>query len=323
MAETIRSFPIPAYPDIGTSREKTETQTVKKTHTGLRNAALTTLGVLMGLDAAGAAATELTDRDSFLRNPEQAWHQQTVDDAMNPLGWIENMQTPDIPPTFDNKADKQMVSLGVNTESVAIDDLPAILNNGAKPLEKGKFADESILFPVKININEPIGVETSYVYGVWNPLENKIDTLPVGKQITIPKAGTEIIVPIKDAEIFKFEVEGKDFTVGIALQYFGVDGTRYVLRIPFKYIGQIELMDSIINAPAINPRDLIDYKPIAQKGKGLSLPPGTPILKTAVDNAVVEFSLSIYSENYEHGTSYTFSFLNNQTNQMLCLPDQE
>ncbi|MBN2239069.1 MAG: hypothetical protein JW712_04795 [Dehalococcoidales bacterium] len=226
---------------------------------------------------------------------------------------------------YDNNADVQYVSIGVNTESISTNNLASILNNGTKPLEKGKFADESILFPVKINTDEPIKIETDYAPNVLNPFTNEVDTIPAGKLITIPKAKTEIFIPIKDAEIFVFELERIDHPIGLGLQYFGPDGTRYVLRIPFEYREGFELMDTIKNAPRINARDLVDYNQNVQKGQGLSLPPGTTILKTTKNNLILEIDLDVYSSNFLHGkANCNYSFLeDDQTNKILCLPTQE
>ena len=239
-------------------------------------------------------------------------------------------RTVDIPPTYDNKADKQYVSLGANTKIVTTDDLPTILDNGTKPLAENSFINESMIFPVKVSPGEQIEVETSYVEGIFNPvMGGELDRLPVGKILTIPKSETAIMVSLENAEIFQFTPyidsnTGKSYFNGIALQYFGPDGTRYVLRVISDYIDQFVPLDTLKNVPVVSPLDLIHYNPNAQKGKGLSLPPGTSILKTIASNARIEFDLDSYSPNYLFPrTSYNFSFKNSQDNKIFVVASSD
>ena len=234
---------------------------------------------------------------------------------------INNVNT-----TFDNKANNQNVLLGTNTESVTANELPSLLENTTKPLEKGSFADETILFPIKVSEGEKIGVQTYFGQGVWNPIAEKSDLLPVGRILTIPKSGTEIIVPQEGVEMFQmFEiVDGESYFRGIALQYFGQDGTRFVLRIvePGNFGQSIQLtIASTIDAPKVEPIDIKKYNLVAQKGKGLAVDAGKAIAKTISNNARVEFDLDIYSSSYSaHPTSYNFSFLtNDQNNKISCV----
>lgn len=83
-------------------KAKSAEKTHKKMPKALRKAIFWTGAGLIALEGTAAAATELTDGDSFRNNPAQTWGQQAGDDILHPFDWIKNISS--VPDTFVNKA---------------------------------------------------------------------------------------------------------------------------------------------------------------------------------------------------------------------------
>lgn len=226
-----------------------------------------------------------------------------------------------ISPTYDNHKDTQFVQGGVNTAPKTDMSLPT--EDAIKPIEKGSFANETLGFPVKVKDGQKIKVETKVVKGVWNPVTEQHDEIgiPVGKILTIQDQGSEIIasIPADGLEVFKLSLPGENEFRAIAIQFFGPDGTRFVLKATAIDFGQMVTTDAIRNAPTVEPIDLIKNNPNVAKGKGTTVKTDDSILTTSVENAIIEFGLDIYSNKYARGTSYDFSF-QTEGNKVLVTP---
>lgn len=227
-------------------------------------------------------------------------------------------RTIDVPPSFDNKADEQIIKVGANTVTVSQDQLPNLMKDSIKPVVKGEYPDISLLLPVKLNSNQSV-TESTYYLDVYNWMTggNKTEHMALGKEFIIPNKGTEIIVPIEDAEIFqltprKLNSDLQPFFSGILIRFKGPDKTPYELL--------ITAQKSLMPMEILNQAPLIGENGFYVAGfnqnpelKGLPLPAGTSIIKTSQDNAHVYFALGtsaskISNLNVDSASGIGFNF---------------
>ena len=234
-----------------------------------------------------------------------------------------------IPTHFDNNADHQLLQAGINANPIASTELNTALKDSIKPLEEKSFPQVEMLLPVQLNPNERVEISKFWVRSAFNPIAEKTDNLVFGKEITIPKKGDKIIVPVENAEIFQispYVVDGQSYFNGVLIRFKGPDNMVYELAIKSSNeVTDLGAMDVIKNAPTIG--DDEGYSgPIMHKDtinlKGLALPPGTPILISSKDNAVIRFHLAAYSPTYPKGLPSGFNLIQDKQDpaKIIYLP---
>lgn len=237
--------------------------------------------------------------DSLVRGVSDHWKSLT---GQKPIG--QELNKP-ILPTYDNKADKQTVQAGINAIPVTKEELPALLKDSIKPVEKGKFPDVTILLPLKLGDGERANISTDWVKYAFNPVhpESK-EPVAYGKKITIAQKGTEIIVPVENAVVVfgARTIGSKDYVEAFGVTFYGPDGTKYSLA----------LMHSQ-DLRKLQPTDLIKNA-LAEGKDRLPLPIGTSIAVTADDNVELEASLFAYPAGYSKSVPCDFSLVEKEEN---------
>lgn len=231
-----------------------------------------------------------------------------------------------VPPTFDsNKTEiPQYVQLGTNTTSIENDQqLKQLLRDSIKPFENIQTPNVSILFPVELDGNQPIGVTTHVDYSK-NPTTGEKEASFINKWIDIKQKNSKIIIPVEGAEIFQLPpwVASKSglplksntpHFQGVQIKFPGENGKPYILRIDTWYSSYaseqpvedvFKLMDIAKNAPIWN-----DNVTLQQELAGLSLPIKTPIIETLADN--LNLTLSIWEPQTRQGFPPTMTITNN------------
>jgi len=276
----------------------------------VKNVVLSTIGVLMAADAAGATATELTDKKPFFHDPQEGIVQKAGYDLLHPLGWIGNIKTPPqeiiVSPTYDNNADKQGVQAGINATPVSEQELPALLKDAIKPVEPNKFPKPKILLPFKLTDGETLDIETYFTksYNDINP-ELTGEPLASGKNFMISKKGTEIIVPVEGASVSVGTdiMQNKSYVTSYVIIFDGPDGTKYNLVITTpEDVRQISPSDLIKNAVADNNGAIADATV------------GTTIATTSSDNVKVNIRLFAYTANHKDGLPCNFDLVEKNEN---------
>lgn len=241
---------------------------------------------------AAIALTLLTGGGAAAYGTLPAFH-EGVNNTLNKIG-LNLGETP-VSPIYDSNVDFQPIQAGINAISISEVGLPPLFENSIKPLEKDKLPDVTILLPVKLSRGQRIDVATNWVDGAWNPIKQKPDRMAYGRKISIGKSGTQIVVPVEKAQVFKIEprvIEGKTYFAGAILRFYGPDGTKFDLGISSpEDIRQIIPIDILENAPTTDSKG----NPI---GDGIVISGGTPIIRTDRDNAEVTFTLFAYSSLY-------------------------
>lgn len=213
-----------------------------------------------------------------------------------------------VPPTFDSSKTEipQYVQLGTNTASIENDQqLKQLLNDSMKPFENIQIPNVSILFPVQMDGNQPVGV-TSYIDYSKNPTTGEKEASYSGKRIFNLRKGQKVIVPVESAEIFQLPpwVASKSglplksnmpHFQGIKIKFPGENGKFYILDIytwdnsyaseqPIEDVFQ--LMNIAKKAPIWN-----DNITLQQGLAGLSLPIKTPVIEALADNLSLTVSI--------------------------------
>ena len=254
---------------------------------------------------------------------------QAVDSAfLDHLKGFFNKEVP-VTSTFDNNADFQVAQAGINANPIASTELNSALKDSIKPLEEKSYPQVEMLLPVQLSPNERVEVSKIWVRSAFNLITEKTDNLVFGRKITIPKEGTKIIMPVENAEIFQispYVVDGQSYFSGVVIRFKGPDDTIYELAVETENeVTDLGAMDIIKNAPTIG-KDGKYIGPIMHKDtinlKGLTLPPGTPILISNKDNVVIRFDLSAYSPTYPKGLPSNFNLIQDkqENGKILYIP---
>lgn len=201
--------------------------------------------------------------------------------------------------TFDNKADGQIIQAGINAVPISEEELPSLLKDTIKPVEKGKFPEPTIFLPMKLKDGEKVDIRTYWVKNAYNPInpESK-DPIAYGKIFTIAKKGTEIIVPVEGAKVSlgTTVVQDKRYVSSYGISFYGPDGTKYSLALMTPEDMRL-----------LKPTDLINNV-IAAGNRILDLPTGTPIATTSADNVEMRAVLFAYPPDTKDKESISCNF---------------
>lgn len=240
---------------------------------------------------------------------------------------------PLVPITYDNRADNQIAKVGVNMQPIKEEELPKLFQNAVKPLEKDSFSHMSMLFPVRLKDNEQVQVSTIYAPRL-NPFTLKVERLADGKELTIPRKGSEIIMPalVDRAEVFQISPyqrspDSPKYFVGLIVKFIGPDGIPYylIIKSPDDDLRQLQPTDIVKNAPIVGKKgNYITALKDMEDAKGMDLPVGTPILKTDRDNAKADFLLIAVRNEFPPNIITYFDFAvtqeTSEKSQALFLP---
>jgi hypothetical protein len=199
-------------------------------------------------------------------------------------------------PSFDNLAESQIVTFGINTESISENQLQGLMEDNIKPVVKGQYPNISALFPIKLTTKQNIKEYTRYdTVGNWMNNGN-LESVPMGKILVVPHKGTEMIMPFENAQLYQIapyeDPSLRQYFPGAVLRFKGPDGT------PFEM--------TIVGWKSTEPTYLLRQAPMLGKDgfygpgwnqdpdlKGLSVPLGDTILMTSSDNAHLFFELGV------------------------------
>lgn len=211
-----------------------------------------------------------------------------------------------------------------NGITVSQEELSTLLQDAVRPPnEKTKTADISLLFPIKGPVNQNILVENIAYCSTSGRIGWE-------RTFTIPTKGSEIIVPVDGAEVFRATpriVDGKSYFTGILIRFTGPDNTEYELVV--RPTGGVQSLsfDSILpalqDAPEIGVNGLFSpFDPKFQDIKGKSLSAGTSVLKTINNNAGLSFSLRVNKNGTLFPTSSSFDFLQQQQKNIFLFSEK-
>lgn len=295
------TIPKPIFPEEPEKQKKGIGKKIK--------AGLVVLAGLAVLEGAGAVATQLINNQPMsveTIKTDLAWPWNLGKSAIADISDLfrKKEAVVVVSPTPDNKTARQTVQAGVNLNPTSIKEAPSLIE--IKPVEKGKFPDVTILLPLKLKAGEKVGIRTNWIRNAFNPVnpESKED-VAYGKIITIAQKGTEIIVPVANAEVgIGTKTVGTETNMSsLSVIFYGPDGTKYSLAIMLN--GQ--------DIRRLQPTDLIK-KTLSEGKNRLPLPLGTSIATTAVDNLEVEFSLFTYPVGYSESVPCDFSLAEKEEN---------
>ena len=261
---------------------------------GLRN-------TILGVTGAGILAFEGGGMVYDLAKNNEPINAQTLKvDAEHPYNIGRSFLTEIVPSTYDNNADQQTVKVGTNTIFVSEDQLPDLMKDSIKPVIKGQFPDVSTLFLAKVTGQQDIEVSTYRSQGV-NWITNEGGVMERGKTLKIPEIGTQIIIPVEGAEVFKFHdfQDGADpsrlDSDGIVIKFMGPDQTPYELFCYSTNPRDIAYLPTLDNAPFTGADSgyggYFIGSSLFSDAKGKPLPIGTSIFKTNKKDAQIYFML--------------------------------
>jgi hypothetical protein len=208
---------------------------------------------------------------------------------------------------YDSDLKEQIIESGINTEPVSSDELYSLLAESINPLKTGSPCSlKSILLPVIPVEGQKITIDTEYL------AIGGIET-PIHKITIIQNKGTEIIVPVEKAELFRINDILTECFKGVVLKFSGSQEERYTLYVVTDHLDKLELTDFSKDAPV---ETLISIK--NNTTKGLPVTAGTSILKTNSTNVPVIFIMYVTLSSNMYNCVISF-LTNEQDNKILCL----
>lgn len=300
-------------------RQVPPTPSKPKKHLSIKAKVASTVGALLALGSIGLGIKHHVEYDvpdtaagivEDITTLPQEW-ELSIRQGVDAISNIGRKEMP-VSPTFDNKADKQSIQTGINAFPVSQEELQALIKDTIKPLEKDKFPDVAILLPIKLKDNQRVDMSTNWVNQAWNHISQKPDRLAYGKKIIVAQKGTEIIVPVENAQLSISETtvrgrEGK-YVDSFVIIFNGPDGTRYNLVFASPQdIRQLQPTETIRNV-------------LANGINNLPLPIGAPIAITDSNNVEMQVSLFAYPTGYPEnklGIPSNYSFIEKEQNGKL------
>lgn len=205
---------------------------------------------------------------------------------------------PIVPEAFDKKADAIVIKAGVNAVPISEDEFVSLSKDAIKPLETGKFPEASIISPIKLSEGQSVDVETYWVDGAWNPIDQKSDRLAYGKTFKIAKKGTEII-PSKTGRISisTRSINGQQYLDSLSSSFKGPDDIRY--NVAFTWDKDVR---------QLRPTEIIEQA--LKDGKNsIDLSATTTIAITDRDDVELNVSMFAYSPEYPKGLPVPFTLI--------------
>jgi hypothetical protein len=213
-----------------------------------------------------------------------------------------------VSPNYNNSDDSaQIIQAGVNTAPISAEELPSLLGDTILPVVKGEFPKPTILLPFKLTPDEKIGIITYWTksYNPINP-ESSGEPLASGKNFTISKKGTEIIVPVEGASISTGTdiIQNKSYVTSYVIIFNGPDGTEYNL-----------VITTSEDVRQLSPTDLIKNAVASNNGTIADIAAGTTIATTSDDNIKIQIRLFVYPpNNYKDGLPCGFDLIEKNEN---------
>jgi hypothetical protein len=217
--------------------------------------------------------------------------------AVNHANGNDGTPLDQLPATFEFSVAKSIFQATTNGIPVSQDQLPDILKDSP---------GNEILFPIKNPGDQKISVETIVggAKGGGGPIipagETEFSTL-WRKILTIPNKGSEIIVPVEGAQVFREKPyqdrndPSKSYFLTAVIRFNNSDGIPYEIKITANDIRDFNSPDSLAQVLKDAP-ELPDGPDYFKMEGGKPLPAGTHILTTAIDNAKVTVTVSKMTE---------------------------
>lgn len=208
-----------------------------------------------------------------------------------------------VPLNFDNGADSQTVTFGKNT--IEASQLSGLAT--AEPVVKGQLPKVTVLWPLKM-ANGQTAEESVYEAPRANWMTGKPEnSMPIGKILKISSEGTEIIVPVEGAEVFKFydaPIERGGSTLGFygfMIKFSGLDGTQYELLFENYSPGGLKALPALNNAPFLGDAKgaFASYfagTTLMSGEKGLPISIGTPLAITSQGNTEIRVVSAVLAD---------------------------
>ena len=248
-----------------------------------------------------------------------------------------------LPGSFRITVSEAIFQATSNGTPVSQDQLSSILKDSIKPFDKEtKTADVAILFPVENPADQKFTIQT-IASGAKSWTVPKDESTPVlegfstswSKTITIPKAGSYIIIPVDGAKVFRTELKErtagdllgtKEYFITVVSLFKGPDGTLYGLTMDDEEDGRGFSPDSILPALQDAPQVRDDSRfyttgdPNDIDFNGKPLLPGTRVIRTAKDNARITLTLVTFARTQNGSLAKSnFTFVNHN-GKALNLP---
>lgn len=241
---------------------------------------------------------------------------------------LSNKLKQPIPTTFDNTADDQLVEAGINMEPATAIDLallPDSITTASNPIDSNGFLalpKLTVLIPFLLNDGDRISISKTYTTWTAGVAGKEIGITAAAVKLIVPLENTEIIPGIIDPkavliELFKLPIHGNETFAGAIINVTRNDGIKYEVGFsardfdqPLNTLIPLPILD---NAPTWNNNQNI---------KGLPISGTTPIMKTGITNALIEYGGSRINPSYDF-TDTGFSsiqFSANSNGKALYLP---
>lgn len=220
--------------------------------------------------------------------------QERVDELMGKSVPVTN--------SFDSGVEKQKIKAGTNTVPVSEDELPTLFEKASKT------DGVEILFPVKLSPQAIVNYEATN--DQFAPI---VEGKPEDLRLIIPQKGTEIIVPVENAQLYLGEPLAISWTesyfTGIRLKWTGKDGKIYVMGLGWGSpdVRAVKLMEISKDAPIVQGGK--DYWKNIVNSQGLPLTGGMSILTTEFDYAKVGMNVTEVSRDGSQRKLVPFSFM--------------
>ena len=306
----------------GIIKEREKGKQTKKPGLGGR-IALAGLALLGTTEAVGAIHHEMN-------NGLPASVSTVAEDVALPYHLIESKfeKPPTIPATFDSKADKTVIGVGVNMEPATSEDLAKITDNIAPSEDPAisRLPQISFLCPFLLKDGDWIKMTRTYRTSWGSSISG--DRFSLGIDYVVPNKGTEIIPGIIDPKAVSIEVfklpsdilNGKAYFGGVIIIVTRQDGFRYTENFKsdedVRGLVPLPILD---NAPTCGDT----MKDVLSK-KGLLITGKTPIMKTGISDAAISSGGLRVSPNWsDEDSCYSASNLFVSSNgKVLYLPAQ-
>lgn len=189
-------------------------------------------------------------------------------------------KTPAIPESYNPNAEYGIAKGGWNTVSVSEDKLSSLLRNAVKSSPDGSTIFY-LLLPAKLGSGERA------IYHIGSG----------GTTLTLPEKGTEIVLPVVEAEVFRrplWYVEGVPYFNGFFVRFNAPDGTPFEMTIySQRDARELVLADIVENAPIIEERSVqlggnrSTIERIFPQNGGIRVKGGEVIASTGLDYAEI------------------------------------
>jgi len=238
-----------------------------------------------------------------------------------------------IPSTFDNNAETNIVGAGINAAPATKEDMNSVGNIVSSPAQQGYFQTE-LIFPGLLKAGDQVKI-------AWKPFTiykntPETATLKSWYDITFGRPGTQITSGIldKDAmtiEVFKnpvYVVDNVPYFYGITIRVTRNDGSKYeVFCYEPEDVRRLKPLSILDDAPQLEEETVqvgnhTETRIININQPGKVINAGTPLMETVAKNTVIEYGTGDqgYTTKSKILVFDNVNFLTNSNNQLEYLP---